>query len=101
MPILHKFTLDPSNPPTSISDLNHLYESPQVVATTCLSINEVIFTRRKFDVCIVDEASQVTLPTCLGPLRFADVFVLVGDHQQLPPLVSVISPLLILHDDCC
>ena len=36
----------------------------------------------------MDEASQITLPTCLGPLRFADTFVLVGDHYQLPPLVS-------------
>jgi DNA replication ATP-dependent helicase Dna2 len=46
-----------------------------------------LFSRRTFDVCIVDEASQITLPTCLGPLRFADKFVLVGDHFQLPPLV--------------
>jgi DNA replication ATP-dependent helicase Dna2 len=29
----------------------------------------------------------VTLPTCLGPLRFAETFILVGDHNQLPPLV--------------
>lgn len=47
-----------------------------------------LFSRRTFDVCIVDEASQITLPTCLGPLRFADKFVLVGDHFQLPPLVK-------------
>ena len=53
-----------------------------------------IFAKRHFDVCIVDEASQVTLPTCLGPLRFADTFVLVGDHNQLPPLVSRVSRLL-------
>ena len=46
-----------------------------------------LFSRRSFDYCIVDEASQVTLPVCLGPLRYADVFVLVGDHYQLPPLV--------------
>lgn len=46
-----------------------------------------LFSRRKFDYCIVDEASQVTLPTCLGPLRFADKFILVGDHYQLSPLV--------------
>lgn len=44
--------------------------------------------RRHFDYCIVDEASQITLPACLGPLRFADTFVLVGDHHQLPPLVK-------------
>jgi hypothetical protein len=46
-----------------------------------------LFLRRKFDYCIVDEASQITLPTCLGPLRLADTFVLVGDHFQLPPIV--------------
>jgi DNA replication ATP-dependent helicase Dna2 len=46
-----------------------------------------LFSRRKFDYCIVDEASQITLPTCLGPLRFADKFILVGDHYQLSPLV--------------
>lgn len=46
-----------------------------------------LFLRRTFDYCIVDEASQITLPTCLGPLRYADKFVLVGDHFQLPPLV--------------
>ena len=49
--------------------------------------NSALFSRRKFDYCIVDEASQITLPTCLGPLRFAEKFVLVGDHYQLPPLV--------------
>ena len=48
-----------------------------------------LFSRRIFDYCIVDEASQITLPTCLGPLRFAEKFVLVGDHYQLPPLVSL------------
>lgn len=46
-----------------------------------------LFSRREFDYCIVDEASQITLPTCLGPIRYADKFVLVGDHFQLPPLV--------------
>lgn len=51
-------------------------------------LHRPIFTRRRFDVCIVDEASQVTLPTCLGPLRYAETFVLVGDHNQLRPLVS-------------
>jgi DNA replication ATP-dependent helicase Dna2 len=63
--------------------------SPPVVAATCLSIEHPLFKRRRFDYCIVDEASQITLPTCLGPLRCADTFVLVGDHFQLPPIVSL------------
>ena len=57
-----------------------------------------LFFRRKFDYCIVDEASQITLPTCLGPLRMADTFVLVGDHFQLPPIVSSVNALENLTD---
>jgi DNA replication ATP-dependent helicase Dna2 len=51
------------------------------------STDSVIFKKRVFDYCIVDEASQIPLPTCLSPLRFAHKFILVGDHKQLPPLV--------------
>ena len=29
----------------------------------------------------------MTLPVSIGPLRHASKFVLVGDHNQLPPLV--------------
>ncbi|XP_077802813.1 DNA replication ATP-dependent helicase/nuclease DNA2 isoform X2 [Macaca mulatta] len=58
-----------------------------IVATTCMGINHPIFSRKIFDFCIVDEASQISQPICLGPLFFSRRFVLVGDHQQLPPLV--------------
>uniref|UniRef100_G3W9L6 DNA replication ATP-dependent helicase/nuclease DNA2 n=1 Tax=Sarcophilus harrisii TaxID=9305 RepID=G3W9L6_SARHA len=58
-----------------------------IVATTCMGINHPIFSRRRFDFCIVDEASQISQPACLGPLFFSSRFVLVGDHLQLPPLV--------------
>lgn len=66
-----------------VPELNHVRARP-------------IFLKRHFDVCIVDEASQITLPTCLGPLRFADKFILVGDHNQLPPLVRLSSCLAVL-----
>lgn len=59
-----------------------------IVATTCLGISDIVFGMgKKFDYCIIDEASQVTLPIVLGPIAMADKFVLVGDHFQLPPLV--------------
>jgi DNA replication ATP-dependent helicase Dna2 len=41
----------------------------------------------QFDVAIIDEAGQLTVPAILGVLRFAKRFVLVGDEKQLPPLV--------------
>ncbi|BCL81364.1 AAA family ATPase [Ktedonobacteria bacterium brp13] len=40
-----------------------------------------------FDVAIIDEAGQLTIPAILGALRFARRFILVGDEKQLPPLV--------------
>jgi DNA replication ATP-dependent helicase Dna2 len=40
-----------------------------------------------FDVAIIDEAGQLTVPAILGALRFARRFILVGDEKQLPPLV--------------
>ncbi|OGE48202.1 hypothetical protein PENARI_c031G03285 [Penicillium arizonense] len=75
-------------PKSTIEELKDSYEKPQVVATTCLGVNHNIFNQRIFDYCIVDEASQITLPVCLGPIRMARTFILVGDHYQLPPLVQ-------------
>lgn len=61
-----------------------------VVATTCLGIKDLLFSMRTkdFDYVILDEASQISLPVALGPLRFANKFIMVGDHYQLPPLVK-------------
>ncbi|XBQ92285.1 DNA replication endonuclease-helicase Dna2 [Aspergillus fumigatus] len=75
-------------PKSTVEELKASYEESQVVATTCLGVNHNIFNRRVFDYCIVDEASQITLPVCLGPIRMARTFILVGDHYQLPPLVQ-------------
>jgi len=75
-------------PKKSMQELERSWTNSKVVATTCLSINHGIFNHRIFDYCIVDEASQITLPVCLGPVRMAHTFILVGDHYQLPPLVQ-------------
>ncbi|XP_062989360.1 DNA replication ATP-dependent helicase/nuclease DNA2 [Elgaria multicarinata webbii] len=72
----------------TVAQLEELYHNQPVVATTCMGINHPIFTRKQFDFCIVDEASQISQPICLGPLFYSLRFVLVGDHQQLPPLVQ-------------
>lgn len=72
----------------SFEDIHTLWHDSPIVATTCLGTNHALFSERTFDYCIVDEASQITLPVCLGPIRLAKTFVLVGDHNQLPPLVQ-------------
>jgi DNA replication ATP-dependent helicase Dna2 len=87
-PQVQEFAILASDPKESLEDLDAAWHKPPVVATTCLGVNHPIFSQRTFDYCIVDEASQITLPVCLGPIRMAKSFILVGDHFQLPPLVQ-------------
>ena len=86
-PEVQEFADLAGKPIKTIEDLKRCYTQP-IVATTCLGINHAIFNQRVFDYCIVDEASQITLPVCIGPIRMARTFILVGDHYQLPPLVQ-------------
>lgn len=80
-------------PLNTFKDFERQLMNPLVVAATCLSISDLTFSiRDHFDYCIVDEASQVSMPLSLGPISFCDKFILVGDHFQLPPLVTHPSP---------
>lgn len=63
-------------------------KSTPVVAATAASCGSRTLREQTFDVAIVDEASQLTEPATLAPINLADRFVLVGDHQQLPPVVQ-------------
>lgn len=46
------------------------------------------FDRNTFDVAVVDEASQATIPATFLPYVAANKTVLAGDHKQLPPYGS-------------
>ncbi|CAH2052079.1 unnamed protein product, partial [Iphiclides podalirius] len=71
----------------SSEQLSQLYESMEVVGVTCLGAAHAMLARTSFDVCIVDEATQVLQCTVLRPLFAAKRFILVGDPEQLPPVV--------------
>jgi DNA replication ATP-dependent helicase Dna2 len=85
---VQEFAILASTIKTSFEEIKSAWHDSPIVATTCLGINHAIFNKRHFDYCIVDEASQITLPTCIGPIQLAKTFILVGDHYQLPPLVQ-------------
>lgn len=87
-PEVQEFVKLASQPMHSFDEIKDAWHGTPIVATTCLGIGHPIFNERTFDYCIVDEASQITLPICLGPIRMARTFILVGDHNQLPPLVQ-------------
>ena len=60
--------------------------SDVILATNSSSALEAI-ARVKFDVAIIDEASQATIPSVLIPIAKAHRFILAGDHKQLPPTI--------------
>ncbi|RJX49702.1 AAA domain-containing protein [Halonotius pteroides] len=63
-----------------------------VVAATTASCGSRVMREQAFDVAVVDEASQLTEPDALAALNRAERFVLVGDHEQLPPVVQAADP---------
>ena len=57
-------------------------------AEVVLATNSTAFTVDvEFDVAVIDEATQSTIPSVLIPINKAEKFVLAGDHKQLPPTV--------------
>jgi DNA replication ATP-dependent helicase Dna2 len=73
-------------------DVRTILRRTPVVAATAATWSsetyEVEKTLPPFDVIIMDEATQVTIPAVLGALRWGRRFILVGDEKQLPPLVQ-------------
>lgn len=64
--------------------MDELIEEANVV----LSTNSTSFLLEcRFDVAVVDEATQSTIPSTLIPVSRSNRFVLAGDHMQLPPTV--------------
>ncbi|WP_263019351.1 AAA domain-containing protein [Natronobiforma cellulositropha] len=62
-------------------------QQAQVVAATTASCGSRVMAEQAFDVALVDEAAQLTEPGTYAAINLASRFVLVGDHQQLPPVV--------------
>ena len=67
-----------------------IISNARIVCATATGLDSDFFMRRKFDWCIMDEASQSVEPSAWIPIQYANRLVLAGDHFQLPP--TVISP---------
>jgi DNA replication ATP-dependent helicase Dna2 len=82
---MHDHLLDRTGDPERVS--RALRETPVVAATTA-SCGSRAVKSHEFDVAVIDEAGQLTEPGTFLATNRADRFVLVGDHQQLPPVVQ-------------
>ncbi len=58
-----------------------------VILTTNSSAGLEVVDYLSYDVAIIDEATQATIPSVLIPINRAKRFVLAGDHKQLPPTI--------------
>ncbi len=65
-------------------------ESSRIFLSTVFSVltTPEIFSLKKFDVAIIDEASQILFPHLVGILAEIDKFILIGDEKQLPAVVQ-------------
>lgn len=72
----------------SPEDLAAVYDNYNIVAVTCLGSAHPLIAQTKFDVCLVDEATQIFQSSIIRPLYSSRKFILVGDPEQLPPLVK-------------
>lgn len=72
---------------STVEQLSEALQRPSIVGCTCLGAGHALFQHRQFDYCIVDEATQVLQPTVLRALSHCSKFILVGDPEQLPPLL--------------
>lgn len=69
-------------------ELAAVYNSYHIVGVTCLGSAHPMLAQKKFDFCIVDEATQVFQSAVIRPLLFSEKFVLIGDPDQLSPVVK-------------
>lgn len=67
---------------------NEIINSSQVILCTNSSAALEIIKDIEFDVAIIDEAGQATIPSILIPINKSKKFILAGDHKQLPPTIK-------------
>lgn len=63
----------------SREQLQNVYMNRPIVAVSCSGLSHWLFCRRRFDYCIIDDAADISLASSLGPIQYADKFILAGD----------------------
>jgi predicted DNA helicase len=65
-----------------------VWNASEVIVATHTGAGDPIIKARKFDLVVIDEATQGIEPSTWIPLLHAGKIVMAGDHCQLPPTVQ-------------
>jgi hypothetical protein len=73
-----------------VNCLTAMLMQTQVVGSTCIHIVSSMYrsAELKFDFVIMDESSKATPAETLVPLSLGRNIILIGDHKQLPPVIT-------------
>ena len=67
--------------------VERILRNADVVCSTNSSAGSEVLAHFTFDVVFIDEATQATEPSCLIPMVKGGMWVMAGDHKQLPPTI--------------
>lgn len=59
-----------------------------IVGATCYSPYTRKLDFMDWDIIIIDEAGQLTIPLAIAAMVKGGKYILIGDHKQLPPIVA-------------
>ncbi|WP_269522414.1 DEAD/DEAH box helicase [Coraliomargarita parva] len=83
------------DPDLPVSQYESFAESPLADMTGGYVVGATVFATRSFrlkgidfDALIIDEASQMTLPYAVLGMLTSDCYIIIGDPQQLPPVIQ-------------
>ncbi len=74
----------------AVDFLSALLQEVSIVGATCMHIasGQYQHMNLEFDYVIMDESSKATPSETLVPINMGRNIILIGDHQQLPPVVA-------------